>query len=109
MSKSPAGQAHNPVERRRSERRVVADRRPITAMAGGKVYTCFIEDISPHGLRLSFEGGAMPSGNVIALDHPVAGTLCGVCTWRDEASMGIELQFPDGELERILRCVCLVL
>ena len=108
MAKSPAGQAQKPEERRRSERRAVANRQPITAMAGGKVYTCFIEDISPHGVRLSFEG-AIPEGNVIALDHPIAGTLCGVCTWRDEANMGIELQFPDGELERILRCICLVL
>ena len=108
MAKSPVSQAQNPEDRRRSERRVVTDRRPITAMAGGKVYTCFIEDISPHGLRLSFEG-TMPEGNVIALDHPIAGTLCGVCSWRDEANMGIELQFPDGELERILRCICLVI
>jgi len=108
MTKSPVGQAQNSEDRRKSERREVVDRRPITAMAGGKVYTCFIEDISPHGIRLSFEGD-MPSGNVIALDHPVAGTLCGVCAWRDEANMGVELQFPDGELERILRCICLVL
>ncbi|MHA1601259.1 MAG: PilZ domain-containing protein [Alphaproteobacteria bacterium] len=108
MANSPIGQFQKPEDRRKSDRRTVADRHPITAMAGGKVYTCFIEDISPHGLRLSFEG-AMPEGNVIALDHPIAGTLCGVCAWRDEANMGIDLQFPDGELERILRCICLVL
>ncbi len=108
MVKSPISQVESHDDRRKSERREVVDRRPITAMAGGKVYTCFIEDISPHGIRLSFEG-EMPSGNVIALDHPVAGTLCGVCAWRDEANMGVELQFPNGELERILRCICLVL
>lgn len=108
MAKSSTGQAKEDEDRRKSVRRAVADRQPITAMAGGKVYTCFIEDISPHGVRLSFDGD-MPDGNVIALDHPVAGTLCGVCTWRDEANMGIELQFPNGELERILRCICLVL
>lgn len=108
MANSPVGQVQNPEDKRRSGRRTVPDHHPITAMAGGKVYTCFIEDISPHGLRLSFEGD-MPEGNVIALDHPIAGTLCGVCAWRDEATMGIDLQFPDGELERILRCICLVL
>ena len=108
MSKLPANQAPDPEDRRKTARRPVADRRPITAMAGGKVYTCFIEDISPHGLRLSFDG-TMPQGNVIALDHPIAGTLCGVCAWRDDANMGIELQFPNGELERILRCICLVI
>ncbi len=109
MADMPAGQAQDPEDdRRRSKRRLVADRHPITAMAGGKVYTCFIEDISPYGLRLSFQG-TMPEGNVIALDHPVAGTLCGVCAWRDEVNMGVELQFPNGELERILRCICLVL
>lgn len=108
MAKQTVGQAEDPEDRRRSARRTVTARHPITAMAGGKVYTCFIEDISPHGLRLSFEGD-MPEGNVIALDHPVAGTLCGVCSWRDDASMGVELQFPNGELERILRCICLVL
>lgn len=108
MANSANGQARNAENRRKSDRRSVPDHYPITAMAGGKVYTCFIEDISPNGLRLSFEG-AMPEGNVIALDHPIAGTLCGVCAWRDDATMGIDLQFPDGELERILRCVCLVL
>ena len=108
MVEQTAGQAEDTEDRRRSTRRTVAARHPITAMAGGKVYTCFIEDISPHGLRLSFEGD-MPEGNVIALDHPVAGTLCGVCSWRDDTSMGVELQFPNGELERILRCICLVL
>jgi len=108
MAKSPVGQTQSPEDRRKSERREVVERHPITAMAGGKVYTCFIEDISPDGLRLSFEGD-MPDGNVIALDHPVAGTICGVCAWRDEANMGVELQFPNGELERILRCICLVL
>jgi len=108
MSIIPADQGQDPEDRRKSSRRMVADRQPITAMAGGKVYTCYIEDISPHGLRLSFAGD-MPQGNVIALDHPIAGTLCGVCTWRDDVSMGIELQFPNGELERILRCICLVL
>lgn len=108
MANSSTGQAKQFEDRRKSKRRDVANRQPLTAMAGGKVYTCFIEDISPHGVRLSFEG-ALPEGNVIALDHPVAGTLCGICTWRDEANMGIELQFPNGELERILRCICLVL
>lgn len=108
MAKVSAGRAKQSEDRRKSDRRAVPERRPIVAMAGGKVYTCFIEDISPHGVRLSFER-TMPEGNVIALDHPIAGTLCGVCAWRDEVNMGVELQFPHGEMERILQCICLVL
>jgi hypothetical protein len=29
--------------------------------------------------------------------------------WRDADSMGVELQLPKRELERLLKCICLVL
>ena len=95
-------------ERRRHTRIAVTKQLPLTATAGGKIFTCFIEDISLAGLKLRFEG-AVPQGKVIALDHPVAGTLCGRCAWRDGNFMGIELQVPSSDLERVLRCICLVL
>lgn len=80
----------------------------MTATAGGKIFTCFIEDISMGGLKLRFED-EVPDGNVIALDHPVAGTLCGRCAWRKDNFVGMELQVPSSDLERVLRCICLVL
>ena len=80
----------------------------MTATAGGKIYTCFIEDISMGGLKLRFED-EVPEGNVIALDHPVAGTLCGRCAWRKDKYVGMELQVSSSDLERVLRCICLVL
>ena len=46
---------------------------------------------------------------VIALDHPVAGTLCGRCAWREGNVIGVELQIPASDLERVLRCICLIL
>jgi len=80
----------------------------LTATAGGKIYSCYIEDISVGGLKLRFIDD-VPEGNVIALDHPVAGTLCGRCAWRDGNLVGVELQVPSSDLERVLRCICLVL
>jgi hypothetical protein len=95
-------------ERRKSKRYLVEDQPPITATAGGRLYTCRILDVSMDGVRLRFEG-QIPDGKVIALDHPTAGTLCGVCVWRDTDTMGVELQLPKRELERLLKCICLVL
>ncbi len=93
---------------RRHNRIDVSKQTPLTAAAGGKIYTCFIEDISLSGLKLRFEG-EVPEGKVIAIDHPVAGTLCGRCAWRDGNYIGMELQLPSSDLERALRCICLVL
>ena len=107
MSRIPS-QSPSVEERRKEKRYKVKDQQPLTATSGGRIYTCYIEEISLSGVRLRFEG-SMPSGNAIALDHPTAGTLCGICTWRDTHTMGVELQFPHGDLERILRCVCLIL
>ncbi len=95
-------------ERRKSIRHVVEDEPLITATSGGRLYTCRILDVSMGGIRLRFEG-RMPDGNVVALDHPAAGTLCGICVWRDTDTMGIELQLPDRELERLFKYMCLVL
>ncbi|HSR71900.1 MAG TPA: PilZ domain-containing protein [Kiloniellales bacterium] len=95
-------------ERRRSVRHRVPETRRVTATAGGRLYGCTIEDISVDGIRVRFDT-RLPLSNVIAIDHPVAGTLCGVAAWRDKANMGIEIQLPRGELERVLKAVCLVL
>ncbi len=107
-----AGHPDRPVpgddERRKSKRYLAEDQPPITATSGGKLYTCRILDVSMDGVRLRFDG-QMPRGNVIALEHPTAGTLCGVCVWSDAGSMGVELQLPRRELERLLKCICLVL
>ncbi len=95
-------------ERRKTTRYLVEDQPPITATSGGRLYTCHIMDVSMDGVRLRFMG-KIPPGKVIAIDHPTAGTLCGVCAWRDTDSMGVELQLPRRELERLLKCICLVL
>ena len=95
-------------ERRQHGRMPVGKQLPMTATAGGKIFTCYIDDISLGGLKLRFEG-PVPEGKVIALDHPVAGTLCGRCAWRDGQFIGMELQVPASDLERVLRCICLVL
>lgn len=97
-------------DRRKSQRLAVRNPPPLTAMSGGKVYTCYVEDISVDGVRLRFDGHT-PKGAVIALDHDMAGTLCGSCTWRDDddKTIGVELQLPQGDLERVLRFICLVL
>lgn len=95
-------------EQRQHARFQLNHKSPLTATAGGKIYTCFIEDMSIGGMRLRFEGEP-PASKVIALDHPVAGTLCGRCAWRDGNTVGFELQVPAGDLERVLRCICLVL
>ncbi len=94
--------------RRRHNRIAVSKQVPLTATAGGKIYNCYIEDISLGGLKLRFEG-EVPEGKVIAIDHPVAGTLCGRCAWREGDYVGMELQIPSSDLERVLRCICLVL
>ena len=93
---------------RRHNRIAVSKQLPLTAIAGGKSFTCYIEDISLGGLKLRFEG-EVPDSKVIAIDHPVAGTLCGRCAWREGDYMGMELQVPSSDLERVLRCICLVL
>ncbi|MFQ5773984.1 MAG: PilZ domain-containing protein [Kiloniellaceae bacterium] len=108
MSASQAFQGPHSTERRNANRVAVGDRTPLTATAGGRIYTCYIEDISATGLKLRFEG-RMPEGKVIAVDHSVAGTLCGRCAWREDDTMGVELQVPSSDLERVLRCICLVL
>jgi hypothetical protein len=95
-------------ERRKTTRYLVEDQPPITATSGGRLYTCHIMDVSMDGVRLRFTG-KIPPGKVIAIDHPTAGTLCGVCAWRDTDTMGVELQLPKRELERLLKCICLVL
>ena len=95
-------------ERRKTKRYLVDDQPPITATSGGRLYTCRILDVSMDGVRLRFDG-RMPQGKVIAIDHPTAGTLCGICVWRNTDTMGVELQLPRRELERLLKCICLVL
>ncbi len=95
-------------DRRKSKRYLLDEQPPITATAGGRLYTCRILDVSMDGVRLQFDR-QMPKGNVVALEHPSAGTLCGVCVWRDSDIMGVELQLPSRELERLLKCICLVL
>ena len=95
-------------ERRKSTRYQLEEQQPITATSGGRLYTCQILDVSMDGVRLRFERD-IPKGNVVALEHPSAGTLCGVCVWRDADTMGVELQLPKRELERLLKCICLVL
>lgn len=93
---------------RKSKRYLLDEQQQITATSGGRLYTCRILDVSMDGVRLCFERD-MPKGNVVALEHPSAGTLCGVCVWRDADTMGVELQLPKRELERLLKCICLVL
>ncbi len=95
-------------DRRKSKRYLLDEQPPITATSGGRLYTCRILDVSMDGVRLQFDR-QIPKGNVIALEHPAAGTLCGVCAWRDADTMGVELQLPRRELERLLKCICLVL
>ena len=95
-------------DRRKSRRHPVADHAAVTAKSGGKVYTCHVEDISLGGLRLRFRD-EVPESGVIALDHPIAGTLCGSCVWRQPGRIGVELQLPKAGLERVLRCICLTL
>ncbi len=95
-------------DRRKSKRYLLDEQQPITAVSGGRLYSCRILDVSMDGVRLRFEH-SIPKGNVVALEHPAAGTLCGLCVWRDASSMGIELQLPKRELERLLKCICLVL
>ena len=95
-------------DRRKSKRYLLDEQQSITATAGGRLYTCQILDVSMDGIRLRFER-EIPKGNVIALEHPAAGTLCGMCVWRDSDTMGVELQLPRRELERLLKCICLVL
>lgn len=105
---SQPNQAPSETERRRAKRYVIENRPIVTAMSGGKVYTCRIEEISTTGIRLRFEE-SVPEGKVIALEHPEAGTLCGECIWRDESNLGVEIRLPTSELERVLKCICLVL
>ncbi len=104
----PDGSFPEDDERRKSKRYLVEDQPQITATSGGRLYTCRILDVSMDGVRLRFEG-KIPQGKVIAIEHPTAGTLCGVCVWRDTDTMGVELQLPKRELERLLKCICLVL
>lgn len=109
MASSPADRPASAPEDRREEKRFpVTGAPPLTATSGGAVYTCYLEEVSLSGVRVRFKG-RMPQSNVIALEHPTAGTLVGRCVWRDESTMGVELQFPHGDLERVLRCLCLVL
>ncbi|RMD60862.1 MAG: PilZ domain-containing protein [Alphaproteobacteria bacterium] len=98
----------NPAERRKARRLTPDDKVALTATSGGHTYACTIEDISLDGLRLRFHG-ALPPGNLIALDHPIAGPICGRCVWRDGNVMGVELQIPSTDLERVLKCICLLL
>ncbi len=107
-----AGQPNRPVvdedDRHKSKRYQLDEQPPITATSGGRLYSCRILDVSMDGIRLQFDR-QIPMGNVVALEHPSAGTLCGVCVWRDSKTMGVELQLPKRELERLLKCICLVL
>lgn len=95
-------------ESRRHNRIEVSKQVSLTAISGGQTYTCYVEDISLGGLKLRFED-KVPQGKVIAIDHPVAGTLCGRIAWREGKFVGMELQVPSSDLERVLRCICLVL
>ena len=107
-AEQPDGSVPEDDERRKSKRYLVEDQAPITATSGGRLYTCRIVDVSMDGVRLRFEG-RIPQGNVIAIEHPPAGMLCGMFAWRDTETMGVELQLPKRELERLLKCICIVL
>lgn len=95
-------------ERRKSKRHALENQPPLTAMSGGKIHTCYIQDISVDGVKLGFKSD-IPEGKVIALEHPTAGTICGQCVWKGDQTLGVELQMPVGQLERVLKCICLVI
>ena len=95
-------------EQRRSQRFALPGDPPITATARGQSYVCHIENLSIHGLGLRFDRQT-PSGDIIVIDHPVVGTFCGRSVWRKNQSMGVDIHYPRGEMERVLKCIGLVL
>ena len=108
MATAQAKDAPAGADRRKSRRYPTTEHAPVTVTSGGKIYAGHVEDISLDGIRLRFRDD-VPDGRVVALDHPVAGTLCGSCVWRRPGELGVELQLPKAGLERALRCICLVL
>ncbi len=101
-----SGDVQNRRERRRYKRtRVLMAAELVSAQraTGGLVL-----DISANGAQIQLPEPLMPDS---AMTLRLAETVdLGVeIVWRDADSMGIELQFPKRELERLLKCICLVL
>ena len=95
-------------ERRQWTRYQLQESTQIALHLGDQIISAQVEDISRRGMRLSAIGD-LQAGSVIELSHPVAGQFQGNCVWRGEDAIGIQLDVPASELERVLQCLCLLL
>lgn len=94
-------------ERRRSPRFELDGNTPLVLNSDGRSYSCAIEDISVDGLRLHFEGST-PKKGAVSLEHPAIGVLQADCVWSTSDDVGVMLDEPERDLQRVLQCVSLI-
>lgn len=105
---TPAEKIHpDDAERRAGPRYQPEQTIDIELLADGRRSRAVVRDISLRGMKLA-PADACAVGSRVLLEHPVAGSFHGVCIWRDEEEVGVELFEPAREIERVLQCLCLL-
>lgn len=95
-------------ERRSSPRYNPDDAIDIDLLTGGQRLRAVVQDVSVRGMKLALAADC-PVGSAVRLEHPAAGSFRGVCIWREEDAIGVELVEPAREIERVLQCICLLI
>jgi hypothetical protein len=100
---APEGEAE-----RRSFGRLAPDSpTTITLSAGDRRYDCAVENISLSGIKLRL-ASELPAADTVELVHRAGGRFLGTPVWRSREAVGIAFQSPEGQLERALQCVSIL-
>lgn len=95
-------------DRRRSQRVELTDTTAIVLTVAGKPIRAQLTDISKEGVCVIPEE-SISQGVEVIIDHPTAGKLEGCCVWTHEDSIGIQFGLEESELERVFKCLHLML
>ena len=95
-------------ERRKSQRVPLSDDIAILLVVEGRPVHALLSDVSKDGLCLVPEE-SIPKGANVVIDLPADGKLEGRCVWAHKAAVGIEFGLAESKLERVLKCLHLLL
>ncbi len=93
-----------PRNRRQWPRYALGERESFTIIAGDRIGTCTIEDISLGGARLRMDDPA-PGGLEIRIEHPRLGQAYGRRCWKAQDRLGVAFDHSGPSLAFIAGCV----
>jgi hypothetical protein len=107
MTTAPQDTPQSETERRCFSRLTPDSPTTITLSAGDRRYDCEIENISLSGMKLRL-ASQLPDAPTVELEHRAGGRFLGTPVWRSRDAVGIAFHSPEGQLERALQCVSIL-